>query len=440
MRRSSRSKIKRFSNNKYSDMMRVYNAVFLVGLISTFIMLLYSHGNCFSSIFFYDSLDTGMDFFHSIEYTKFRAPYSMYNTLYPPLANFFFYLLFRMVPSWQYESWSLTFEEGVAARGSNIDLRVWQPTLFMFIIYTVLFSVLFIILVQNMMKSFEKQRLFALCILFSYGNLYALERGNIIFVAVICSLFFIVYRNSKNLILSELALIMLAIAAGLKLYPAFLGMLLIYDKDYKRALRTVGYGIIFFVFPVLIFKEGLSGIAYFIDIALHWSKSSELTVTGVSFDQICNTFTLILEKAINIEIDRNFLLNILPKFNLFVSALMLIGGFFLKKEWQRVLACCLAILMFQKQGIYIIAFLLLPLLQLVKDEISINKENMIPFFLLSIVQMMIPVWGSIKMSSYANYGRLQVCTILLIIYIVYAVINNIINRRYKRHLSCCKEI
>ena len=59
----------------------------------TLFFLYKTHGEIFSEIFFNDSLDTGMDFFHSIEYTRGRAPYDLFETLYPPLANLFFYII-----------------------------------------------------------------------------------------------------------------------------------------------------------------------------------------------------------------------------------------------------------------------------------------------------------------------------------------------------------
>ena len=102
------------------------------GLLITLTALFITSGDIFSKLFFEDVYDTGMDFFHSIEYTKGRSPYALYNTLYPPLANLLFYLLFCLVPSWQHEQWADTFLGGIKARGTNIDLRVIQPTMLMY--------------------------------------------------------------------------------------------------------------------------------------------------------------------------------------------------------------------------------------------------------------------------------------------------------------------
>lgn len=99
-------------------------------------------------------------------------------------------------------------------------------------------------------------------IIFNYGMLYAYERGNIVIYSFICSMMFVFFQNSKNKYMREIALMSLAFAAGLKIYPAFLGCLL-YNKEYKRAIRTVIYGIIMFIVPFFAFQEKLSGLPIF---------------------------------------------------------------------------------------------------------------------------------------------------------------------------------
>ena len=45
-------------------------------------------------------------FFHSIEYMRGRMPYGQFDTLYPPLANLFFYVLYLLVPKTQSDTWT----------------------------------------------------------------------------------------------------------------------------------------------------------------------------------------------------------------------------------------------------------------------------------------------------------------------------------------------
>ena len=55
--------------NKYMKIKansKVFGVILFIGFIITTICMQLSHGDIFAEIFFYDTLDTGMDFFHSI--------------------------------------------------------------------------------------------------------------------------------------------------------------------------------------------------------------------------------------------------------------------------------------------------------------------------------------------------------------------------------------
>ena len=121
----------------------------LLGLAITLVFLFTSHGNIISKMFFSDTLDTGMDFFHSIEYTRGRDPYGYWRTLYPPLANLCFYLLFRLIPLDISSTWASDFSSGVQARGTSADLRVQQAPMLLFMIFIILTASLMMVMIQK---------------------------------------------------------------------------------------------------------------------------------------------------------------------------------------------------------------------------------------------------------------------------------------------------
>lgn len=252
----------------------------MLGVVLTLISLFASHGSNFSKIFFRDSIDVGMDFFHSIEYTKARSPYVLYGTLYPPLANFFFYCLLRLVPEWQLETWAHTFSDSVALRTTVNDLRVRQPTMILFMAFLIISAVLLIFMVQKHFSGMKEGRtnLIGISALLSYGVLYGYERGNILILSMICTMFFVCYKDSENPVLSELALIMLAIGAGLKIYPAIFGIMLLYDKQYAKAARAIIYGIALFMLPMFIFHDPWQGFEIFFGKILKRSTVSSFSV------------------------------------------------------------------------------------------------------------------------------------------------------------------
>ena len=396
------------------DMMSWFIALSAAALLLTAGALFVSHGEYFNEIFFHDSLDVGMDFFHSIEYTRGRAPYELFETLYPPLANLFFYVLIRFVPGWQHDAWTDTFEAGIGARGTIIDLRVWQPTMMLFVLFLIVTAVCLVLLIQRQFEkgNHTKVSLFALCCLFSYGVLYGYERGNIIIIALLCTMFFVRYRNSENRFIREAALISLAVAAGLKLYPALFGMLLIYDRQYKRALRTVAYGLAMFIFPVFVFREGLAGLGMFLEI-LAEHASMEFSTEGFSFDRIVNMAAALFSRLTGGEVNEALLLKLAQPMNLAAGGLVLISGFFQEKRWQRVLACCSAMLLIQFQYAYAVMFLLIPLIEMISEEKTIGKGNGAVFFLLAISLVTLPLLNLGDGMRIVYSLRHQVCILLL---------------------------
>lgn len=396
-----------------------------IGLLATIVCLYLSHGDLFSNIFFKDSLDTGMDFFHSIEYTRGRLPYEKFSTLYPPLANLFFYALFLLVPSWQFEQWPDTFSEGVAARGTITDMRIWQPTLFIFIIFIMTAVLCLFIILRKLTRQLETQNLIVLSFIYSCGILYALERGNIIIISLICCLFFSAYMQCKNKVICEIALIMLAIAAGLKIYPAIWGMLLIYRKLYKHALRAVLYGLALFFIPFLAFREKFDGIHIFLKTLFKFNESGNISASGFSFDKILNSFFLVCNKLFHIPLNDGIILSVGTVCNILITIIVLICGFLLKKFWQQALACCLAMILIQTQGTYAAAFFMIPLILMIVEERELSSKNIIPFVALALTQIMLPIWDGESNFIPLNSLRFQISTIILLIYILVISIRRI---------------
>jgi len=392
----------------------------LLGVLMTFCSLVLSHGENFPKIFFYDGADTGMDFFHSIEYTRGRAPYELFETLYPPLANLCFYVLFRMVPASQYTTWAPTFSEGIAMRRTYYDLRLYQPTMLLFIFFLIITAVLFAMLIQRCFKGMQpgKVNLITFSSLLTHGVLYGYERGNIIIIAMMCTLFFVLYYNAENKILSELALLSLAVAAGLKIYPALFGAVLLYNKQYKKAIRTVVYGVAFFVLPAFAFREGLSGLIIFFKVLIKHATSSSFSTNGYGFDKLVNMIVYVWCHIWNKPVNEEFLLAAIPKWNIVAAGIILLCGFVMKKQWQQVLACCIAMFLFNEQGTYGIMFFLIPLMLFIAQEKQITLANAVPFLTMTAFVIILPIVDSdAALLSYKNL-RYQLCHIVLVLYML----------------------
>ena len=401
-------------------MSNIFIVATIAGIVLTLTQLFISHGTYFAELFFYDDLDTGMDFFHSIEYTKGRVPNEKFNNLYPPLANLCFYVLFKLIPDSQSEMWTDTgnYLDIVYARGTGIDLRVHQPSLMLFLLLVMFVSVTLLLLVTKIIPNNPYAVEIGICMLFSYGILYAIERGNIIALAVLCSMFFCFFKDSPNRIVKEAALILLAFAAGIKIYPAVFGILLLYDRRYREALRTVIYGILTFFLPTFAFKEGINGIKMTIPHLLEYKGRVAFSMEGYSVDKIFSTVIIIFQQILHFEINEEMMNAVLPKCNTIAALLILLLGFFLKKNWEKMLVCSLAIIIYKSQSTYILCFLLIPLLAMIKEEAKISYQNILPFMALVMANILLPLPNEQDSIISPMYVKGQICIIALLIYII----------------------
>ena len=128
----------RGSNPFWKKTAKLYCVLSAVCAIVVMVTLYVTHGDFLSYFLYHDTLDAGMDFFHSIEYVRGRQPYAVFDTLYPPLANLFFYALFLLVPASVSDNWTYDFEASVAMRGTETDLRTTQSCFLLYVFFVVL--------------------------------------------------------------------------------------------------------------------------------------------------------------------------------------------------------------------------------------------------------------------------------------------------------------
>lgn len=411
---------------------RLFCVVSLICFCILFFCFFLSRGTLIARYFFHDTRDTGMDFFHSIEYVRGRAPYEKFSTLYPPLANLLFYVIYRLIPLDVSNMWAPTYESSVKARGTEIDLRTWQAPMLMFILAVILSVWIIITLVQAILRhnSRAEANWTALCLLISPGMLYAFERGNILFIIVPLILFFVKYRNSENQIIRELSLISLAIAAGLKLYPAFLGVLLLKDKQYKAAIRAIIYGILSVVLPMLVFVEGLPGIISWLQIMFSFGKSSQTPWIGYGFANILHRVAEYLERFLGIEIQRGWF----SYSGWIIAGIMLLLAIFSQKTWKSILLITMSVLMYQSQGAYVFSMMCVPMIFFLEEESKLTPDNCIPFILMTALLVNVPVFHTRSlMGTYVSTHDVLLRQGICLLLVFWCIITSLIDwtREYK---------
>lgn len=153
----------------------------------------------------------------------------------------------------------------------------------------------------------------------------AFERGNLIILSVVLTLFFIMNYDSKNKIYRELALISLALAAALKITPALFGVLMLFKSNFKTTLRLVVYGVLAAIGPFLVFPGGFSNIPTLLDnITLNIENYEDVLGCGIK-----SAFTIL---------EWNDAPENLPMILTYVFAAVIIAALPLfKKDYERVL-------------------------------------------------------------------------------------------------------
>lgn len=241
---------------------------------------------------------------------------------YPPLAY--------VIAYYQSKTTDYLNVSGMEAGRTNLGLAT--SAFFMFFV-----SAWFMILLYSAIKKSRFYKtLILLCMMLSGIFIFSYERGNNILLAALCSSFFILNYNSKNRILSEYSYIALGIAAGLKVYPALLGTLLLADKNYKSAFRLAVYGVVFGFLPFLFFQGGFRNIPLLLK---YLPESSDYFAVAI-FPRFNFRFWVSLIENPELKMT---VYSIVGKISTLCCVGAVIASFFQTKQWKRVMLLLLAL-------------------------------------------------------------------------------------------------
>lgn len=240
---------------------------------------------------------------------------------FPPLAYCMYYLLWKVNP----------------LNGNDIlewkDYKLSDNAVHVFLAYNILLVILLIWCICIYYKKLQTKYILLLpiVIIFSYPfYCTSLQRGNsVALIAVLISLAW-VWMDSDSKFEKELAMLLIAVAAGFKFYPAIMGIAYVIKKDWKRTFRLVIYGIIA-VFVPFCFFGGLRGLSNLLNTLLGLGISDVMyrygTVRGIAETYVSLWTNMGVEQAYNIG-------GIVETLFLLISVLCFCLS---KKKWQRVL-------------------------------------------------------------------------------------------------------
>ncbi len=232
----------------------VFVILTVCSIVFSVFMLIKTSGTCLNFIVSGGGNDRYMDFFNHITYV--RVPGNVYfssqHACFPPLIYFMYLLFSRMLPQ-------------DATIMYNAD-RTSSYALLLYVVYCVILAIFLFYSLHKLArgKSIEWSLGMTLLIMLSNAFIFGiLERGNSALIVVILLMLALNLREKDDRISREAALVLIAVSAGIKIYPAVFGLLYLTEKRWKEAKRLIVYGILFFFVPFAFFG-GRQGMIQFV--------------------------------------------------------------------------------------------------------------------------------------------------------------------------------
>ncbi|MCR4746662.1 MAG: DUF2029 domain-containing protein [Lachnospiraceae bacterium] len=383
---------------------KFYEKAFVLSLgflIMSWIFLIFKQGIVSSqrALFFCDLGDFWADCMNVVGYSSLLDPYN--NTMYtgfeekgyPPLVYLLMYLPSRLVDMQSYYN-------------ANYFKNMYMDPLFL--IFAVAFLIVVYIIAFELIR-FGKNGssiikiITAATILLSGPMLFTFERGNIIILVPFLLLSFILFHGSDNKIVKEIGLICLALAAGIKLTPAILGILLLIEKKWKDTIRTVLYGILFCFGPFFFLKGGL-----FSNLPLMLRNLSML-MDKYKDAEGCTVRNLFrkAEGVLSLQETSGTVITIV---SIVIGLFLIICAYSSDKIWEKVMALCLIFTTLPNySGYYCLIYMIPPLILFLNEE---RHERVDLAILMSFILIFNPVQSSLK--SYGFNYHFGVFVILLV--------------------------
>ena len=337
-----------------NDKKKAYEYFFIICVLSyalfTVLDLLIVGKSALQWSLLWDGEDFIADFTNVIGYSAERDPYNhtlvygLGEKAYPPLQYVVTYFLSRSIFNKQhyYDIRNYT--------SMHADTKIAM----MYILLTVITVILLYECIRtykngsNFVKAFT-----SIAIVLSFPIIFSLERGNSILAVLVFVLFYICFYKANNKVLRELSFVSLALAAALKLTPALLGVLLLLEKRWKEAIRTIIYGILFFFLPFLFFKGGFNNIPLFL-------RNLSIQLETYKNEAGCTIKGYILHYASGLStINMDLLSTVCTIVTVIICAFLLVATFLSDRNCERLLYLCLTtIILPSHSGTYCIVYLI----------------------------------------------------------------------------------
>lgn len=346
----------------------------------------------------YDTAGIYPDLFESIRDVADLHPYEG-RSIYPPLTYLILWIFSKMVPG----DYSAGFAFGEASVTPN---GVLVGTMF-FLVST---GVVCAMAANKLSLKGIDVVLYSVAFVSSPAYVFMLERGNIVILSLLFLMFFVFNYNSENTVIRNLALLSLAIATGLKLYPVFFGLLLLNKKHKKDAVKAIVYGVALFILPF----AGTGGIQNIAKMLQNITDISADTINNakgfgygfkVNISNICQAFG---EKMKVQSSTTDWIAGVLM---LILLCMVIFVVFISRQEWEKAYALCMVLTLIPTfSWIYNEIYLLIPITLLLYERPELKKNTVLPLILMMLIMGEFPYIS--LFNSLEGYHKISLSTML----------------------------
>ena len=358
----------------YKQIFYIMMLVFIITAVAYGIMV---EEHPYLTILFYNQSDSFSDFYSSLRDAHGFRPYD-FGCIYPALA-YIFYGFFQLFVPEEIMSY-------VEQTGEYMCIRNYQMGGMIFIYYSLFVFSIFGWILYHFKKGKKIEKLlFVFILFFSVPVIFAIERGNLIMMVIPLVTVFFCWKESEIKWKKEISFLCLAIAASLKIYPALFGIVLLFDKKWKDAIRCAIYGIGTFIIPFF-FVGGLGKISVMISNILG-TNSVFLEQSGLGYKvNLLNTLTFLSSKY---SVLSNF---VIQKF--FIIGMILIVFFaqiYIDVKWKKYLAISLFIILLPGFSFVYNIMYLIPVVMLFLNSDNDDIKYLDIVYLLLFVIILSPI-------------------------------------------------
>ncbi|MCR5595881.1 MAG: DUF2029 domain-containing protein [Lachnospiraceae bacterium] len=266
-----------------------------------------------------------------------------YAGCFPALAYCMYYFLYKII----------SVADFVPADNTELENLDFLNSVILY--YTIFVLILFFLTMLSYTSADKKRAVVTLfaSLLMTVPVYECLMIGNSVFLVMTLLLLACKLRQSNKPLQRETALILIAVCAGFKIYPAVMGLLYLKEKRFKEAIRLTIYGILLFFLPFAFFG-GADGFKLWMD-----NVKQTMGMMGLGRIQCIKELAYSIFTWNGIAVP-DLIYQILP---IVFVILMIIFAWFTRYEHRRLFYLC-AIMMFFPTSCcrYTLCLLIIPLM------------------------------------------------------------------------------